>query len=139
MKTYARERSTKASPARVWAIWSDVSTWKAWNPNVASMSIDGPFQTGAHLVMNTRAGRGHQMVLRDVQAARGFDLETRVIPGTTFMFVCRIRPEGAGSAISQGLQIGGPLGPVVGPMTGERIAATFGELLDGLAAAAEGT
>ena len=137
MKTYARSRPTKASAERVWSVWSDVSTWKDWNPNVASMSIEGPFQTGTRLVMNTRAGRAHQMTLTDVQAGRSFELLTRVIPGTTFTFVCHVKPAAAGSEISQGLRIGGPLGPIFGPLSGDRVAGTFGEVLDGLAGAAE--
>src|SRR5690348_12611984 len=138
MKTYARSRPTKASPERVWSVWSDVGTWKDWNPNVASMSIEGPFQTGTHLVMNTRAGRTHQMTLTSVQPGRSFELLTRVIPGTTFTFVCEVKPAPEGSEISQGLRMGGPLGAIFGRMTGDRVASTFGELLDGLAGAAEG-
>lgn len=138
MKTYARSRQTKASPERVWSIWSDVSTWKDWNPNVASMSIAGPFRQGAHLVMNTRAGRTHQMTITNLEDGKAFDLLTRVIPGTNFTFVCRIAPAASGSEISQGIRVGGPLGALFGPMTGDRIASTFSELLDGLAGVAEG-
>jgi hypothetical protein len=137
MKTYSRARQTTASPDRVWSIWSDVSTWKDWNPNVASMQIAGAFQAGAHLVMNTREGRTHQMLLKSMQPGRSFELETRVIPGTRFTFFCEVKPAAGGSAISQGLQVGGPLGPLFGPMAGDRVAATFGELLDGLAHTAE--
>ena len=137
MKTYARSRTTKASPEQVWSVWSDVSTWKDWNSNVASMSIAGPFQAGTPMVMTTRAGRTHQMTLTDVQPGRSFELCTRVIPGTTFTFVCEVKPAATGSEISQGLRMGGPLGAILGPMTGDRVASTFGELLDGLAGAAE--
>lgn len=138
MKTYSRSRQTTASPDRVWSIWSDVTTWKDWNPNVASMSIDGPFRVGSHPVMNTRAGRAHQMLLTKVRQDHGFELETRVIPGTKFTFVCEVAPAaGGGSTISQGVRVGGPLGPVFGPMAGDRIAADFTGVLDGLAKAAE--
>jgi hypothetical protein len=137
MKTYSRSRSTKASPERVWSVWSDVSTWMDWNPNVGSMSIEGPFQEGTRLVMHTRAGRTHQMTLTDVRPGRSFEVLTRVIPGTTFTFVCEVKPAAAGSEISQGLRMGGPLGGIFGPLTGDRVASTFGELLDGLAGAAE--
>jgi uncharacterized protein YndB with AHSA1/START domain len=137
MKTYIRTRQTKASPERVWSIWSDISILKDWNPNVASMTIDGAFQTGTHLVMNTREGRTHDMVLKDVQPGRSFALETRAMPGTRFTFVCEIKPAAGGSAISQGLQVGGPLGPLFGPLAGDRIASTFSGLLEGLARIAE--
>src|SRR5690348_16843297 len=109
MKTYARSRRTTASPERIWSIWSDTSTWKDWNPNVASMEIDGPFRQGAHLVMHTRENRTHQMQLTKLENGRSFELLTRVIPGTTFTFACEIKPAAGGSEISQGLRVGGPL------------------------------
>ena len=137
MKTYARSRVTKATPERVWAIWSDVSTWKDWNSNVASMEIQGPFRKGTSLVMHTRAGRTHQMELTEVEAGRSFDLKTAVIPGTNFTFVCGVKPADGGSEISQGIRVGGPLGALFGPLIGDRVASTFTELLDGLAGAAE--
>jgi uncharacterized protein YndB with AHSA1/START domain len=137
MKTYLRARQSKASPERVWSIWSDVSTRKDWNPNVASMTIAGAFQSGTHLVMHTREGRTHDMLMKEVQPGRSFHLETRVVPGTRFTFVCEIKPEAGGSAISQGLQVGGPLGALFGRLAGDRIASTFSGLLDGLARIAE--
>jgi hypothetical protein len=138
MAAYGRTIEAKASPERVWRIWSDVGTWPAWNPDVLSVSIDGPFASGTDGQMTTKAGGRHAITLRAVQPGRSFRLETSPIPLGRFEFECEVRPSGAGSAtISQTVNIRGPLGPVYTAMMGSRIAAGFEPLLAGLRAAAE--
>jgi hypothetical protein len=43
---YSRSRETNVQPDQVWKIWSDTSTWAKWNPDVPSVSLDGPFASG---------------------------------------------------------------------------------------------
>lgn len=137
MGTYGAELDTSAPAERLWQLWSDVSTWKDWNPNVTSMTLRGPFATGSTAIMKTPAGREHEMRIVDVQPPRTFALRTKVIPGTNFTFRCAVETRGSGnSRISQNVTIGGPLGGIVGPMAGKRVAADFAAVLEGLAAAA---
>jgi uncharacterized protein YndB with AHSA1/START domain len=131
--TYVQALETTAPPETLWRIWSDPGTWPDWNRDVRSMTVDGPFAAGSSAVMTTAAGRTHRMTLLDVQPPRSFALETRVIPGTRFVFTCRVDPHGTHTRISQSITIGGPLGPAFGPMAGKRIAAGFRPLLAGLA------
>ncbi len=35
-REYGTSVETTASPDRVWKIWSDMSTWGEWNPNVST-------------------------------------------------------------------------------------------------------
>src|SRR5260370_32620951 len=110
----AREYGTSveppASPDKVWRVWSDMSTWGEWNPNVSTMDWQGGFVSGSTGVMNTKAGQHHQMRLVDVVPGRSFALETSAVPGTRFRFNCRIEP-GAKTKVSQTVEVGGPLGP----------------------------
>ena len=137
-KEYGTSVETAASPAAVWKIWSDMSTWGEWNPNVSTMDWSSEFASGSTGVMNTRAGQHHKMQLLDVQAGKGFALETSVVPGTRFRFNCRIEPSGAKTKISQTVEVGGPLGPVIGGMLGPQVSKEFGTLLANLARKAEG-
>ncbi|MFI5283474.1 MAG: SRPBCC family protein [Candidatus Dormibacterales bacterium] len=137
-KEYGTSVETSASAEAVWKIWSDMSTWGEWNPNVSTMDWSSGFTSGATGVMNTRAGQHHKMQLADVQAGRGFALLTSVVPGTRFRFNCRIEPAGAKTKISQTVEVGGPLGPVMGGMLGPQVAKEFGTLLANLARKAEG-
>jgi len=138
MAVHERSLEAHASSDRVWQIWSDVSTWPRWNPDVLSISIDGPFASGTTGRMTTRAGGTHAITLQTVQPGRSFRLETSPIPLGRFAFRCEVRPTGSGSStISQSITIGGPLGSLYSAMMGRRIADGFEPILGGLKAAAE--
>lgn len=136
-REYGTSVKTTASADRVWKIWSDMSTWGEWNPNVATMEWQGGFTSGTTGIMNTRAGQHHKMKLLDVQSGRSFALETSVVPGTTFRFNCRIEPVGGEANISQMVEVNGPLGPIMGGMLGPQVSKEFGTLLANLARKAE--
>src|SRR6185437_7366705 len=137
MAEYGTSVETSASPEQVWRVWSDMSTWGGWNPNVSTMDWSVGFNSGTSGVMNTRAGQHHKMQLLDVSPGRSFALETSVVPGTRFRFNCRIEPAGSGSKVGQWVEVKGPLGPVLGGMLGPQVSKEFGTLLRNLAAKAE--
>jgi hypothetical protein len=114
-----------------------MSTWGDWNPNVSTMDWTGGFVQGSEGVMNTRAGQHHKMKLLEVQPGRSFVLETRVVPGTKFLFNCRIETVGGETKISQTVEVKGPLGPLLAPMMGPQVSKEFGVLLASLARKAE--
>ena len=74
-----------------------------------------------------------------MQPGRGFALLTSVVPGTRFRFNCRIEPAGAKTKVSQTVEVGGPLGSVLGGMLGPQVSKEFGTLLSNLARKAETT
>ena len=132
-----RSVATSASPATVWKIWSDTASWPQWNPDVQSMTLNGPFAAGATGTMKTKQGT-RQVQLTEVVPGRSFRLETTVIPLTRFAFECQVLAGPAGkTTISQAIRVGGPLGGVVGGMMGPQIANSFPALLQGLARKAE--
>jgi uncharacterized protein YndB with AHSA1/START domain len=139
MAEYGTSVETTASPERVWKIWSDMSTWGDWNPNVTTMDWTGGFVQGSQGTMNTKAGQHHKMTLAEVQPGRFFALETSVVPLTRFRFNCRVEPSGSGgkTLISQVVEVKGPLGPVVQGMMGPQVSKEFATLLANLARKAE--
>ena len=138
MSEYGTSVETTAPPDKVWKIWSDMSTWGDWNPNVSTMEWEGGFASGTTGIMNTRAGQHHKMKLVDVVPGRSFALETSVVPGTTFRFNCRIELVAGKARVSQTVEVKGPLGPVLGRMLGPQVSKEFGTLLSNLARRAEG-
>jgi Polyketide cyclase / dehydrase and lipid transport len=136
-RKYGTSVETTASPDRVWRVWSDMSTWGGWNPNVSTMDWNGGFVSGSTGVMNTKSGQHHKMQLVDVQPGRGFALLTAVVPGTKFRFNCRIEQVDGKTKVGQTVEVGGPLGPVLGPMLGPQVSKEFGTLLGNLARTAE--
>ena len=137
MAEYGTSVESSAPAEKVWKIWSDMSTWGDWNPNVSTMDWQGGFVSGTTGVMNTRAGQHHKMRLVDVVPGRSFALETNVVPGTTFRFNCRIQPVGGKTSVGQWVEVKGPLGPVLGGMLGPQVSKEFGTLLTNLAKKAE--
>src|SRR5487761_129599 len=138
MAEYGSSVETTASPEQIWKVWSDMSTWGDWNPNVSTMDWTGGFVQGSQGIMNTKAGQHHKMTLAEIQAARFFALETTVVPLTRFRFNCRVEPGAAGKTkISQTVEGKGPLGPVVQGMMGPQVSKEFSTLLANLARKAE--
>jgi hypothetical protein len=136
MAIHRRSRQSTAPPEAVWRIWSDTNTWPTWNPDVRTVSLEGPFTTGTTGSMTTGAGT-HRIRLENVVSGRSFDLVTSPIPATTFRFHCEVTPADGGSTISQGLSMSGLLAPIFSPLMGNRIASSFEPILAGLAREAE--
>src|SRR6202521_1181476 len=138
MTEYGTSVESTASPERVWKIWSDMSTWGDWNPNVSTMEWTGGLAQGSQGIMNTKAVQHHKMTLAEGQTGRFFSLETSVVPLTRFRFNCRVEPGAAGKTrISQMVEVKGPLGPVMQGMLGPQVSKEFGTLLANLARKAE--
>ena len=138
-REYGSSVQSTASPEKVWGIWSDMSTWGSWNPNVTTMDWTGGFASGTTGVMNTPSGQHHKMQLVDVVPGKSFALITAVVPGTRFRFNCRVEPAGGGAKVSQTVEVGGPLGPILGGMLGPQVSKDFPKVLENLAHKAEGT
>lgn len=138
MAAHGKTMEANASPEKIWKIWSDVSTWPRWNPDVESVQINGPFASGTTGTMRTKSGGSHAISLQAVQPGRSFRLETSALPLTRFAFLCEVTPSGEGrSTISQSLSMSGPLSGIFSPMMGKRIADSFDPILSGLKQAAE--
>jgi hypothetical protein len=138
MRSDARSLDTNAAPDAVWRIWSDTSTWPAWNPDVQAVELDRPLGLGAAGTMTTRSGGRHRVSITGFEPGRGFVLQSDGLPLTRLLFRCEVSggPTG-GATISQSVSMSGLLAPILGPMAGPRIAESFTPLLKGLAAAAE--
>ncbi len=123
---------TKASPDRVWRVWSDVNHWHEWNPDMKESRINGPLKLGATGMIDTRSGGKHDVVVTHFEDGHSFELESTALPGTKMAIRATITPRGSGSFISQGFEPRGLLAPIVGPMMGGTILKTFNSVLNGL-------
>lgn len=123
---YERTATTTATPAAVWALWSDIGSWPGWDPGVQQVVLEGHFAQGAV---------GTMMLTGDVPAT--FVLEV-VEPGARYLdrlsvgdLIIRIdhevRAVGDGAEVTVRTTIEGPgaedLGPMVVDATPQAIAA----------------
>lgn len=140
MADNSRALETSATPERVWATWSDTSTWPSWNPDVETVDLDGPLAEGATGTMTTKSGGTHKIQIVDVTAGREFTLISDLpMPATRVRFRCLVEPAGGGSRVSQAVAVTGLLAPVMGGMIRGRIVPSFEPLLKGLKDHVEGT
>ena len=84
MKTYGVSRSTIASPAAVWSLWSDPNNWSHWNSGIASARVDAPIAEGTKGTMTTSRGSSHDVTFHDVMPGRGFSMSMNGPPLTQF-------------------------------------------------------
>lgn len=137
MKTYGVSRSTTATPAAVWRVWSDPNNWSRWNSGITSARVDGPLADGTTGTMTTSRGSSHEVTFHDVTPGRGFSMSMHGPPLTNVTFRCEISPAGSGSTISQNVAFTGPFGFLFGAMMGNEMAKHFIPVLDDLAKNAE--
>jgi uncharacterized protein YndB with AHSA1/START domain len=128
---------TKASPARVWQVWSDVNTWPEWNPDMKESRLDGPLKLGGTGTINTRSGGKHDVVVTQFEDGHSFELESTAMPATKMAIRASITPTANGTRISQAFEARGLLAPLVGPMMSGTILKTFNSVLEGLRQKAE--
>ena len=65
---YERTVTTTASPDDVWALWSDIGSWHAWDPAVERVALEGHFAEGAAGDAVARRRRGGAVRPRDRRA-----------------------------------------------------------------------
>lgn len=63
---------TTASPERVFALWSDPSTWASWDPPVEKVVLDGPFRVGTSGTMVMAGGFEMPFELVEVRPDHGY-------------------------------------------------------------------
>ena len=97
MTTFEFEHTvtTTATPAAVWAKWSDPLDWPSWDEGLESVTLEGDFVTGARGVLTVSGQPPLGYVLTDVRPGEGFTDETEM-PGGVLRFVHRIEPAGDG-------------------------------------------
>ncbi len=139
MADNSRSLETSAAPDKVWATWSDTSTWPAWNPDILAVTLDRGIADGSSGTMTTKSGGTHKIQISEVAANRGFTLLSDLpMPATRVQFRCAIEPVGNGSRVSQAVIVKGLLAPVMGGMITGRIVPSFEPLLQGLKSHVEG-
>jgi hypothetical protein len=133
MWTHEESIETTASPLRIWALFSDVAGWKAWNAGIESIEVHGPFARGTRFSMRPPGQDAFESTLIDVSENQGFTDET-VIDGTRVVVYHRIESLAPGrTKVTYSTEITGPGAQEFGPL----VTADFPDVLRSLKALAE--
>lgn len=116
MWTHEESIETTASPAKIWALFSDVAGWKNWNAGIAHIELHGPFAAGTTFSMQTPQGDTFTSTLVEVRAPEVFTDET-VIDETRVVVHHSIAPLASGrTRVTYRTVVTGPGEAEFGPM-----------------------
>ena len=114
MRTFSRTIDIHASPARVWAIMSDVERWHEWTASVTRIErLDGdPIRVGSRIRVKQPKLATAVFEVTAWQPDRGFDWVTRNA-AVTASARHTIEPIGHGSRVTLSVTFSGPLAALV--------------------------
>lgn len=128
----------RATPARLFAIYADVSNWNRWDPDTKASHIDGPFRAGTRGSLTPARGNRVAMSLTSVMPDRSFTAEVR-IPLFRMVFEHELLPSGDVTRVVHRVSFSGALTFLLGRMIGAQVDKGLPVTLSRLKALAEAT
>ena len=136
MWRYEHTAQAPVSPEAVWRLWSEVELWPDWNPDIETITIDGPFAAGSKFVMNPDGDEPVQMTLEEVVPGTSFT-DLAEFDGLVIRTIHLMEPaEGGNLRITYAMEITGPDADTTGAEVGEQITSDFPETVAALLAQA---
>ncbi|MBN0043833.1 SRPBCC family protein [Streptomyces actuosus] len=132
MWTYEHTIETSAAPEAIWDLWADVGNWGAWNADVASIRISGPFEAGAEIVMTPADQDPVHLRVAEATVNELFVDEAR-FDGLLLRTAHRLdRGEGGRTRVTYRMEITGSGADRLGPQIGPAITADWPETMAAL-------
>jgi len=131
MWRYEHTAQAPVSAEAVWGLWSRVERWADWNPDIETISIDGPFAAGSTFVMNPDGDEPVHMMLAEVEPGRSFT-DVAEFNGLVIRTIHTMEPVGNELKITYAMEITGPAADTIGAEVGAQITADFPETVAAL-------
>ena len=112
---YEHTVTTTASPAEVWALWSDVGSWHHWDPAVEQVALEGHFSEGAAGTMTLSGGVEAPFVLEIVEPRARY-LDRLMIGDLVIRVDHQVTATGAGSEVLVRTSVEGDGAKSIGPL-----------------------
>ena len=136
MWRYEHTAQAPVSPEAVWRLWSDVELWPDWNPDIETITIDGPFAAGSTFVMNPGTDEAVQMTLAEVVPGTSFT-DLAEFNGLVIRTIHLMEPAADGDLkITYAMEITGQDADTTGAEIGKQITSDFPETIAALLAQA---
>src|SRR3954447_22348811 len=107
--------STTATPADVWALWSDIGSWHCWDPTVQQVSLEGHFAEGAAGTMVLTGGVEAPFTLEIVEPRKRY-LDRLTMGDLVIAIDHEVRATDAGAEVTVTTWIEGPGADDIGAM-----------------------
>ena len=128
---------TTASPDEVWALWADVAGWPAWDHEVVSAELRGPFEVGTTGELKPKGGPKSRFTITKLVKGHEFVMRS-TLPFASLEFRHTMQRNGSRTRIEHEVIMTGPLTFVFKRLIGEKIAIGLPTAITTLARQAEG-
>ena len=99
---------TKASPESIWALWSDINTWKTWDHGIENGEIKGPFIEGANGWLKPKGGPKVKFKILRAEKNKIFHNRSS-LPLTSLDFIHTLERDGDYTIVTQRVEMTGLL------------------------------
>jgi hypothetical protein len=128
--------TVNASPAKVFALYQDVSNWPNWDPDLKASAIDGPFVSGTTGMVAPKSGPKSKVLFTDVLVNKGFAVECK-LPLCLMRFEHELTPLGNQTQVTHRVIFSGLMAWFFSRVIGSGMAKTLPHTLKQLKAVAE--
>jgi hypothetical protein len=113
--------TTDRPRAAIWAAaYADTAAWPAWNPEIATVRLDGPLALGAHAAIRFRTGLRLRFTVVAFEDGVSFTDEAR-LPGARMGHHHRLESlPGGGTRLENTIYLRGPLSALWVRLAGRR-------------------
>jgi hypothetical protein len=125
-----------ASSMTVYELYTAVSSWPTWDPEVERSSIAGPFAPGTAGILKPKGGPESKIELIEVTAGKSFTVRCK-LPLCEMSFSHQLTQTGSYTTATHSVLFTGPLSAVFGLLIGSGIKKTLPKTMNGLKLAAE--
>lgn len=136
--SFAHTTPTTADRDRLWAVWTDVPGWPAWDTELASAELDGAFAAGVRGTLKPNDGPESGFTLKEVEPQGGYTYDVDM-PLAHLRVERRAEPnpQGPGLEVTHRVSFQGPLGWLFAAFLKGRYEAALPGVMDKLIEAAE--
>lgn len=123
--------SISANPGIIFAVYSDVANWNAWDKEVETASLNGDFLLGVEGKIKPKGAPESKITVVEISPNQSFTVECK-LPLCKMRFIHVIQAVGNGSHVINRLEFVGFLAPLFGRLIGKSISKTMPHSLAGL-------
>jgi hypothetical protein len=75
---FFHEVTTTGAPERVWALWTDLSTWPQWDPETEYARAEGPFVAGLEGTLKGKGAPESRFRVTRLEAGSAYEFSTEL-------------------------------------------------------------
>lgn len=134
---FSHTETTQASAEQIWHLWTEVSTWQAWDKGLQEASIASPFQTGSKGKLIPDKGPTSTFIITEFLMGESYTLKVKLPFGGLFIKRSLAEQEGM-TAFTHEVWFTGPLKGIFGATSGNRYRELLPQAMANLKSIAEG-